>query len=64
MTTEQRQQINALRQCTFLPGSYDKSFVIGMSNKPDTDELNEKQAAFLAKLFHRYRRQISKRAQP
>ena len=63
MTQEQKQMLAALRNCTFLPGSYDKRFVNDMSNKAEDYELSDKQAVFLEKLHHRYRRQIGNRAE-
>lgn len=58
MTPEQREQIQLLSHCVMLPGSYEKRFVRDMSTKPDDEVLSEKQAAFLEKTFHRYRKQI------
>lgn len=59
MTDEQRQKINDLYQyCAFGVGAFDKRFVRNMRTKPDNYELTEKQAAFLDKTHHRYRKQI------
>ncbi len=62
MTDEQRKLALRLRRCTFLPGSYEKRFVRAMAaaakNKPEL-VLTEKQADFLAKVAHRYRRQLA-----
>lgn len=62
MTDEQRRLILRLSKCTFLPGSYEKRFVRSMAalaNSKGETELSEKQAAFLAKVGHRYRRQLA-----
>lgn len=61
MEQYQRDMINELRACTFLPGSYQKRFVRDMSTKPDDYELSEKQAAFLEKLHYMYREQIGRK---
>lgn len=60
MTPEQRELIDKLKQCRFAVGSYDKRFVNDMSVKPDNYQLTDKQASFLEKLAHRYRRQLAK----
>lgn len=45
----------ALQKCTFLPGTFDKRFVMNLDGlKPMT----EKGRAFMIKCFHKYRRQI------
>lgn len=59
MTDEQRKMVDELAGCTFIPGSYQKRFVRDMISRLDKD-LTEKQAAFLAKLRVKYRRQIDK----
>lgn len=59
MTPEQYVKIHALSLCTFLPASYEKRFVRDMCSLPFDSELSEKQTAFLNKLYHRYREQIS-----
>lgn len=59
MSAEQYQKIQALKRCTFLPGSYQKRFVRDMSAKPEDFELSEKQAVYVDKLYYMYRRQIS-----
>jgi hypothetical protein len=58
MTDEQYAAIQLLTRCTFLPGSYEKRFVGDMSLKLKTDELTERQSAFLARVAYRYRGQI------
>lgn len=61
MDTEQKQKIQALNRCTFLPASYPKRFVrdiYSMSQSEPDKELSEKQAAYLDKLYYMYRRQI------
>lgn len=61
MTDEQRKIAAALWRCTFLPGSHDKRFArdmaarAAMASPPD---LTEKQAAHLARLAYKYRRQM------
>lgn len=46
---------SALQNCTFLPGSFDKRFVMNLqADKPMT----EKGRAFMITCFHKYRRQI------
>lgn len=59
MTSEQSLKIQALYHCTFLPGSFQKRFVRDMSAKTITDELTEKQAVYLDKLYWMYREQIN-----
>lgn len=59
MTPEQRNKVNLLRRCRFLPGSFDKRFVRDMSTKSDDYELSKKQATYLDKTFTRYRKQIA-----
>lgn len=61
MTSEQYVKIHALSLCTFLPASYPKRFVRDMCGLPFDDELSEKQAALLGKLYYRYRKQISEK---
>jgi hypothetical protein len=63
MTDEQRQKIRDLARCTFLPASYPKRFVRDMESLLSVEpspELSEKQATYLDKLHHMYRRQIGK----
>jgi hypothetical protein len=57
MTDDEKQQIKSLSRCVFLPASYDKRFVADMTTKPDDYEISERQALFIGKLYHRYRRQ-------
>lgn len=59
MTSEQRAKVKDLIRCTFLPGSYQKRFVQDLHARLEDDTpLSEKQAAYLDKLHHMYRRQI------
>lgn len=59
MTDEQHRNLRRLNQCTFLPGSYTKRFVRDMASRPKEYELTEKQAAYLDKLVHQYRKQLA-----
>lgn len=62
MTDEQRRLILRLSRCTFLPGSYEKRFVrsmVALAHSKDNPDLTEKQAAFLARVSQRYRRQLA-----
>ena len=55
MTDLQKQIATALKNCSFLPGSFDKRFV----RKMDTDkEMTEKGLRFMLVLLEKYRRQI------
>jgi hypothetical protein len=59
MTYEEKQIINMLITCSFLPGSNDKKFVYNMKAKMQYDyQLSDKQKTYLYKLLHRYRKQI------
>lgn len=62
MTENQRKMIKALNKCIFLPGSFDKRFARDMYSIMTNDNadkpLTEKQGGYLAKLFHKYRKQI------
>lgn len=62
MTVNQMDMILALHRCTFLPGSFEKRFVKSLFNRMalsnENKPLTEKQGKYLAKLFHRYRKQI------
>lgn len=60
VTEEILEKIAALGRCTFQPASYDKRFVRSMESKQVGEELSPKQAAFLDKLTHRYRRQLGR----
>jgi len=57
MTATEIKVANALLQCTFLPGSFDKRFVKQLPNWQDR-EMTEKGRAMMLKLFQKYRRQI------
>lgn len=59
MSEDQHIKIEALNQCSFLPGSYQKRFVRDMGMRPMDYELSEKQTAYLDKLYWQYRKQIS-----
>lgn len=61
MTEPERRLARALNRCTFLPGSWDKRFVRAMAFLEEhgpAHDLTEKQAANLARLAHKYRRQM------
>ena len=61
MTPNQIEMILKLRKCTFLPGSFQKRFVRNMFNRAALNPnppLTERQARYLAELFHKYRKQI------
>lgn len=60
MTPRHYESLQALKQCTFLPGSFDKRFVRDLSALPQDTELTEKQAANVERLAHRYRKQIGR----
>ena len=61
MTPEQRAKVQQLIRCTFLPGSYQKRFVQDLHARLEDDTpLTEKQAAYLDKLHHMYRKQIER----
>jgi len=58
-TSEDRANIAKLVRCIFLPASFDKRFVRDLySQLANSGEITEKQRAYLAKLVHKYRRQI------
>lgn len=57
MNAEQRKMIDALQDCIFLPGSFEKRFVMTLHWRSDEYELSDKQAAYLKHVFVRYRRQ-------
>jgi hypothetical protein len=61
MTREQCIAAIMLNECTFLPASFDKSFVrsiYSIAHSTPTVELTPKQAAYLEKITYRYRRQL------
>lgn len=60
MTPRHYEALQALKQCTFLPGSFDKRFVRDLSALPADAELTERQAANVERLAYRYRRQIGR----
>lgn len=57
MTAIEIKIANALKFCTFLPGSFDKRFVKQLPNWIDR-EMTENGSAYMIKLFHKYHRQI------
>lgn len=63
MTDEERSLVRQLWLCTFLPGSFEKRFVNSLYSlivqSPEQPILSNKQHAYLAKLAHRYRRQLA-----
>jgi hypothetical protein len=62
MTDYERGLIRKLWTCSFLPGSFDKRFVRSLysqiAQSAEQPELTNKQHAYLAKLEHKYRRQL------
>lgn len=58
MTRGQQRKLKALAKCTFRPASFDKRFVRDLNSLPPTHKLSGKQAAYLDKIYHSYRRQI------
>lgn len=60
MTALQLLQARALRGCTFTPGSAPKRFVRQLAGKPDDHKLTAKQAAYLNRLAHTYRKQLGR----
>lgn len=63
MTAFEIELATQLSRCTFFPASYDKYFARDMlriaANSPDT-ELTKRQTAYLRKLAHKYRVQMSR----
>lgn len=57
MTDQQAEWIGQLSRCRFQPGSWDRRFVRDLASFPREQELTEKQAAALARLAWRYRKQ-------
>jgi hypothetical protein len=57
MTDQQQRWIEELSHCSFYPGSWDKRFVRDLATFPPEQELSEKQAAALARVAWRYRKQ-------
>jgi len=53
-----RLQLDALKECTFRPGSYEKRFVRDVSSMSDGQILSTKMIELIENLYHRYRRQI------
>lgn len=65
-TDKERELALALGRCRFLPASTEKRFCLDMASKAHliTAELTEKQAAFLALMAWRYRRQLDPSIRP
>ena len=64
MTPDEVSMLDALRSCSFLPGSYDKRFVrslwemLAWENPPNRVKvLTENQHNYLVALSHKYRKQ-------
>ena len=57
MTHDEYMQLQTLYACTMRPASYEKHFVRQMSSLPEGSEITPKQAALIANLWFRYRRQ-------
>jgi hypothetical protein len=57
MTDEQWQKVKALSKCSFGSWTYDRRFVHEMVALPDGALITQRQADFIEKLWHRYRRQ-------
>lgn len=55
ITPSQAKWLIALSRCSFAPASYDKRFVRDLQS---ASELTERQGQELARLAHRYRRQL------
>lgn len=61
MTEAERRIARALGLCSFLPGSWDKRFARALAFLEEHDPehaLTERQRANLARLAHKYRRQM------
>ncbi len=65
ITPEQREKLEQLSQCRFLPGSWDKRFVRDLNTSLAVCEasgsamaISLTQAEQIDRLYHRYRRQI------
>ncbi len=58
-TPEERDMLDRLSKCTFVPRSWDKRFVRGLHGQIRNDSLTvtPRQAEYIGKLFYRYRRQ-------
>lgn len=56
LTKQECRWLDALKRCSFLPGSFVKRFLY--RNDFALDGITEKQAEILPKLVHTYRRQI------
>lgn len=66
LTEKERAIALALGRCRFLPASTDKRFALDMAERAAhaTSEITEKQAAFLADMAWRYRRQLPPEIRP
>lgn len=61
-TANEHSAILALSKCTFLPGSYDKSFIhVMLAKYHNNDPMTDNQLANLWRLVWRYRRQHKER---
>lgn len=61
MTEKERATAQALAQCRFLPGSWDKRFALDMAAQ---STVTEKQAQNIARLAWRYRKQMPPALRP
>lgn len=59
MTGEQAVLIDALLNCRFLPGSWDKRFIKSLGRKTNFDELSADQIKWLNIMAWKYRCQIN-----
>lgn len=63
MTDDEREFAVALGACRFVPGTVTKRFAQDMARLAETpdSQITEKQAAFLRRAIHTFRRQINPR---
>lgn len=61
MSEKERELSHALTRCIFLPGSWDKRFAHDVARQ---SLITEKQAASIAQLAWKYRRQLDPRIRP
>lgn len=59
MTARQRYQVTKLCKVRMLPACWDKRFTQGLAAYPESRELSELQRDHLARVWHRYRRQLA-----
>lgn len=57
MTNKEKMLAEALQQCSFLPGSFEKRFVRGLPDRQDKPMTKEGRRLLL-ELFYKYRKQI------